>query len=247
MLPRVLEPEAMDTPEEARDYDAMDHAAVNTRFVADFLAAHGHCRGGELLDIGTGPARVPIALCRADPRARVLGIDLAEPMLERARRNVAKAGLSGRIRCERADAKALPYPDGSFEAVLCNSIVHHIPEPARVLGEMARVVAPGGTLFVRDLARPDTARDMALLVEQYAGAEAPAARALFEASLHAALTRDEVRGLVRALGRHEDGVAMTSDRHWTWIWRPLAETRNTKHETEVGTRVLSPRAPGMTQ
>jgi ubiquinone/menaquinone biosynthesis C-methylase UbiE len=218
MLPRVLEPEAMDTPEEARDYDAMDHAAVNARFVADFLAAHGPCRGGEWLDVGTGPARIPIALCRADRHARVLGVDLAEPMLDRARRNVAGAGLSGRIRCVRADAKALAEPDGAFEAVLCNSIVHHIPGPARVLGEMARVLAPGGTLFVRDLARPDTSADVAHLVGQYAGAESPAARALFEASLHAALTVDEVRGLVRALGLPEDGVAMTSDRHWTWMW-----------------------------
>src|SRR5687768_2819878 len=107
MLPRVLEPEAMDTPEEARAYDAMDHAAVNDQFVADFLAAHGPCRGGELLDVGTGPARIPIALCRADPDARVRGIDLAEHMLEGARRHVAEAGLSGRIRCERNDAKAL--------------------------------------------------------------------------------------------------------------------------------------------
>src|SRR3954453_1818677 len=111
MLPRVLEPEAMDTPEEARDYDAMDHAAVNDRFVADFLAAHGPCRGGTLLDVGTGPARIPIALCRADPHARVLAIDLAEHMLDRARRNVAAAGLSDRIPCERAGARA-PAPPG---------------------------------------------------------------------------------------------------------------------------------------
>jgi ubiquinone/menaquinone biosynthesis C-methylase UbiE len=101
-----------------------------------------------------------------------------------------------------------------------NTIIHHIPEPARVLAEMARVVAPGGTLFVRDLARPETGDDVARLVEQYAGAEAPAARALFEASLHAALTVDEVRDLVRALGLPDTGVEMTSDRHWTWVGRP---------------------------
>src|SRR4051794_20280580 len=106
MLPRILEPEAMDTPEEARDYDAMDHAAVNAQFVADFLATHGPCRGGELLDVGPGPARIPLELCRVDRDARVLGIALAEHMLEGARRNVAEAGLSGRIRCQWADAKA---------------------------------------------------------------------------------------------------------------------------------------------
>ena len=130
MLPRVLEPEAMDTAEEARDYDAMDHAAVNARFVADFLAAHGPCRGGEILDVGTGPGRIAIALCRADPAARVLALDLAEAMLDLARRNVAAAGLTVRIACVQGDAKGLPWPDGRFEAVISNTIVHHIPDPA---------------------------------------------------------------------------------------------------------------------
>src|SRR6476620_5625595 len=62
MLPRVLEPEVMDTPEEARDYDAMDHSAVNRVFVADFLAVWDG--RGPVLDLGTGTALVPIEFCR---------------------------------------------------------------------------------------------------------------------------------------------------------------------------------------
>jgi ubiquinone/menaquinone biosynthesis C-methylase UbiE len=219
MLPRVLEPEAMDTPEEARDYDAMDHSEVNGRFVADFLAAHGPCRGGEILDVGTGPARIPIALCRADPSARLLGIDLAPSMLDRAGRNLAEAGLEGRIQCLRVDAKALPFANGRFEAVVSNSLVHHLPDPLPVLAEMARLVVPGGTLFLRDLARPDGPEAVTGLVTTYAGKESPPARALFETSLHAALTLEEIQEIVRALGLPTEGVARTSDRHWTWSWR----------------------------
>lgn len=223
MLPRVLEPEAMDSPEEARDYDAMDHQAVNARFVADFLEVHGPCRGCEILDVGTGPGRIPITLCLADPNARVLAIDLAESMLDRARRNVAEAGLSTRIRCALGDAKALGLSDESFEAVLSNSIVHHIPDPAPALGEMARLVGSGGTLFVRDLARPADLAQISHLVETYTGSEPEPARALFEASLHAALTIEEVRDIVRAIGLPAESVTMTSDRHWTWVWeRPKA-------------------------
>lgn len=219
MLPRVLEPEAMDTPDEARDYDRMDHDGVNARFVADFLRTHGPCRGGEVLDVGTGPGRIPVALCRADPKARVLGVDLAEAMLARAVENVWEAGLSGRVRIVAGDAKQLDLAGGGFEAVISNTIVHHIPEPAPALGEMVRLVAPGGTLMVRDLYRPDDLDTLAHLVDTYAGSEPPAARRLFEASLHAALTPDEVRSLVRALGLPGEGVTMTSDRHWTWVWR----------------------------
>jgi ubiquinone/menaquinone biosynthesis C-methylase UbiE len=219
MLPRVLEPEAMDTFKEAREYDAMDHSEVNARFVADFLATHGPCRGGEVLDVGTGPARIPIALCRADPLARVLGIDLARAMLDRAARNIRALALADRIQCLRVDAKALPFPDGRFEAVISNTTVHHIPHPAPVLAEMARLIAPGGTLFVRDLARPESRQAVGVLVARYAGEESPAARALFEASLHAALTVEEIGGIVSRLGLPVEGVAMTSDRHWTWTWR----------------------------
>src|SRR3954454_13207175 len=132
MIPRVLEPEAMDTPEEVRQYDAMDHSEVNGRFVTDFLAAHGSCRGGEILDVGTGTARIPIALARADATARILALDLAENMLARAAENVAEAGLSGRIRCLLGDVKGLApvLNQQRFEAVISNTIIHHIPAPA---------------------------------------------------------------------------------------------------------------------
>ena len=219
MLPRVLEAEVMDKPEEARDYDAMDHAAVNARFVADFQAAHGPMRGGEVIDIGTGPARQPILLCRADRNARVLGVDLSGPMLELGRKNVDHAGLADRVRFARGDAKSLPFPDGRFEGVISNTIVHHVPEPAPALAEMARLVAPGGTLFVRDLARPDTEAEVVALVERHAADETVTARSLLRDSLRAALTLAEVRAIVEGLELAGSEVAMTSDRHWTWLWR----------------------------
>jgi ubiquinone/menaquinone biosynthesis C-methylase UbiE len=219
VLNRELEPEAMDTPEEAHDYNAMDHTSVNARFVADFLAAHGPCRGGAILDVGTGPARIPIALCLADQRANILGIDLARHMLDRARENVTEAGLADRIKLELVDAKGIPYPDGQFEAVLSNTIVHHIPDPVPALAEMARLVALGGTLMVRDLCRPRDDDAVTHLVRTYAGEESTAAQDLYEASLRAAFTLEEVRGMVAALGLLAEDVVMSSDRHWTWTWR----------------------------
>src|SRR3954447_22704155 len=93
-LPRTLEPEVMDTPEEARDYDAMDHAAVNRQFVADFLRLGPDTT--SVLDVGTGTAQIPVELCRADPAARVVAVDAAVHMLNGAKANVARAGLSGR-------------------------------------------------------------------------------------------------------------------------------------------------------
>jgi ubiquinone/menaquinone biosynthesis C-methylase UbiE len=220
-LPRILEPEVMDTPEEARDYDAMDHGEVNRIFVADFLAHYGptdeSAQPGLILDLGAGTAQIPIELCRRNADAQVVAVDLAEHMLALGEANVRRAGLSDRIRLEKIDAKKLPYADRSFAAVISNSIVHHIPEPERVLAEVVRVAA--GVIFFRDLLRPDSAEALHLLVQAYAGDANAHQQKMFADSLHAALTLDEVRALVERLNLAPADVRQTSDRHWTWATR----------------------------
>jgi len=214
MLARVLEPEVMDSADEARDYDAMDHAGVNRVFVADFLGRWAG--GGPILDVGTGTAQIPIELCRQSASAQITAIDLADHMLTVGRGNVQQAGFADRITLERRDAKALPYTPAAFAAVISNSIVHHIPEPAAVMAEMVRVLRPGGLVFVRDLLRPDDLTALQALVQTYAGADNAHQRQMFADSLHAALTLAEVRALVLALGFPADSVQQTTDRHWTW-------------------------------
>ena len=225
-LERVLEPEVMDTPEEARDYDAMDHASVNERFCVDLLAEG--TVGPSVLDVGTGTALIPIELCTRAPNVRVIAVDLAVHMLALAAANIGRAGLADRVMLEKIDAKAMPYEDGAFATTISNSIVHHIPEPGSVLVEMQRVTAPGGLVFVRDLARPQDDAEVDRLVTRYGG-EPPAGemalrsfehqRDLFRASLKAALTTEEVRALADAAGMSGATVRMTSDRHWTLTYR----------------------------
>lgn len=214
-LPRRLEPEVMDTSAEATDYDAMDHSQVNRVFSCDFLAVWNGAV--PILDVGTGTAQIPIELCRQDPRPVITAIDLANEMLTLARRNVDDAKLAHRIDLTRIDAKGLPYADDAFGAVISNSIVHHIPVPASVLAEMARVCRPGGLIFVRDLMRPKDQTQLLDLVDQYAKGANEHQRQLFADSLHAALTLVEIQELVMALGYRASTVAATSDRHWTWI------------------------------
>ena len=219
MIPRVLEPEAMETVEEVRQYDAMDHSAVNARFVDDFLAAHGPCRGGEILDVGTGTARIPIALAAADRQARVLALDLSDTMLAQAEMNIAAAGMTP----GSASTRATPRPSRHvrprpFEGVISNTIIHHIPDPLPALAAMAGLVASAARLWSGTSPVPIRRASQAL-TETYAGGESPEGRALFEASLNAALTLEEIRSLIKDLGLAPENVTMTSDRHWTWTWQ----------------------------
>ncbi|MCE9606558.1 MAG: methyltransferase domain-containing protein [Planctomycetia bacterium] len=228
MLSRVLEPEAMDTLDEARDYDAIDHRDVNRLFAADVLAALQQAgllstdQGCHVIDIGTGTARIPIELVRQAREAGVgrglivAAVDLAAEMLVVAKENVAAAGMADVIRLERLDVKTLPYPDERFAAVLSNSIVHHIPDPAEAIAEAVRVTRPGGLLFFRDLRRPRDAAELERLVTLHTAGSSPTQRELFAASLRAALTVDEIGEIVAALGFPAAEVRATSDRHWTW-------------------------------
>jgi ubiquinone/menaquinone biosynthesis C-methylase UbiE len=232
-MKRVLEPEVMDTPEEAADYDTMDHGAVNLKFCQDLLAAAGahegeHTLKGPILDVGTGTALIPIALCDLAKDVKIVAIDLAVHMLALAKQHIDARGLNDRIELVKVDAKSTSFDDGEFASVVSNSIVHHIPEPRSVLAEMLRVTAPGGLVFVRDLYRPDDEAEVDRLVRLYGG-EPPLdadqrssydhQRMLFRDSLCAALTPAEVAALARDVGMVHAEVRMTSDRHWTLTYR----------------------------
>ncbi len=221
MLARVLEPEVMDDPRDADDYDRMDHGEVNQRFVADLLASTSPVAAwrtgqAQVLDLGTGTGLIPIELCRQAAHVRVLGVDLAEGMLALGRLHVREADFTRRIRLARADAKQLPYADGEFGLVMSNSIVHHLPEPRRALEEAARVCQDGGSIFIRDLLRPANESELERLVETHAVAAESRQRQLFADSLRAALSLEEIRELVAGLSFDPSGVSPTSDRHWTW-------------------------------
>ena len=81
---------------------------------------------------------------------------------------------------------------------------------------MVRVTGDGGVLFIRDLLRPDSDQEVAQLVETYAGQENAHSQQMFDDSLRAALSLDEIRELVVQNGFPAEAVQATTDRHWTW-------------------------------
>ena len=227
-LPRTLEPEVMDTANEADDYDAMDHAAVNGAFCDDLLRLRPHPR--RVLDLGTGTARIPILLCERAPGVTVEATDLADHMLRIAAKNVARAGFGARITLRKDDAKRLSSgqdePNDAFDVVASNSVLHHIPRPEVALAAWWARVPPGALFFVRDLLRPESSAEVESLVARHAGrppVDATVAQRasferqveLFRASLHAALRLDELRAIGGAIGIPDSAVTQTSDRHFT--------------------------------
>lgn len=212
MLERVLEPEVMDSAEDAAAYDAIDNTSINEEFVAHALRLGP--TAGAVLDAGAGPGDIAILLARRGPGLRVLAIDLGEHMLALARQRVIRAGLAGRVEVVHADAKATGRPDGGFDMIVSNSLVHHIPEPLLFFAEMKRVARAGAALLVKDLHRPRSEAEHRYLVETYAAECTPEQRRLFADSLRAALTAEEVAEICARLDLTDVTVRRTSDRHW---------------------------------
>jgi ubiquinone/menaquinone biosynthesis C-methylase UbiE len=212
---RVLEPELMDTAEDAAEYDSMDFLEPNRRFAEDALELVRHLPRVRAIDLGTGTARIPILMAERRREISIVAADLAEQMLRVASRNVEAAGLSDRIELARLDAKGAGLPSAAFDLVMSNSTLHHIPDPAELLREIARLVKPGGAVIVRDLIRPESTDDARAIVERVAAEDSPKQKQLFFDSLCAALTVDEVAALVEAAGLERMRVERCSDRHWT--------------------------------
>ncbi len=209
-MQRVLEPEVMDTVEEAVEYDRMDHSEPNAAFVERLVELGAR---GRMLDIGTGPGHIPFLVCAADPEAEVVGIDLSQNMLRLAEEKRAASPHRSRVEFRTADAKGLDFPNDSFDTVFSNTILHHIPDPRTLLAEAARVLRPGGVLLIRDLMRPEDEERVSQLVGKHAQEASPEQRELFRASLCAALTAEELRAQADEVGLDRAEVVIDSDRH----------------------------------
>lgn len=213
MMERILEPEVMDTAEAAEAYDAMAHGEVDNAFVERVVALGA--KTGHFLDVGTGPAQIPILLAQRCPDIHLTAIDLSEEMLKIAKRHVAAAELAERITLEHVDAKTLPYPDNTFDGLISNSIVHHIHDSLRALKEMSRVVKPGGLVLIRDLVRPETPEAAQVFVDKYAAEDTPYQQQLYYDSFLAAFTIAEVNEMLAQMDLPGAVVVQSTDRHWS--------------------------------
>jgi ubiquinone/menaquinone biosynthesis C-methylase UbiE len=214
-LRRILEPEVMDTDVDAVEYDAMDFREANTRFAEDAIALLRGTPEAQVLDIGTGTAQIPILMLQREKTMKIVATDLAESMLRVGARNLAASNVGDRCQLVRMDVKALRFPAQRFDLVMCNSTIHHIPDPQVVFREIARVVKPSGAIVVRDLFRPASMDEAWATVNRVAAGEHPRQKQLFFDSLCAALTIEEVEDHVRRAGLERMRVERCSDRHWT--------------------------------
>lgn len=104
-----------------------------------------NARGGTVLEVGVGTG---LALPLYAPGMDVTGIDYSEEMLAKARQRVEEEGLEQVRALRRMDARNLDFADDSFDSVAAMHVLSVVPEPERVLSEIARVCKPGGRVVI---------------------------------------------------------------------------------------------------
>jgi ArsR family transcriptional regulator len=122
--------------------------------------------GATVLEIGVGTGGLLTEL--AARAAQVIGVDHSPAMLEEARRRLTAAAVNG-IELRLGEMSHLPLPDASVGCVVANMVLHHAADPAAVLAEIRRVLAPGGLLLLADLARHEREAAREQLADQWLG------------------------------------------------------------------------------
>ena len=155
--------EAAGWEQQVAGYEAF-FVPITARLVGPLLDAAEVRGGSRVLDVASGPGHV--AAGAAERGASVIGVDIADGMLSLARQ------LHPELEFRHGDAEALPFPDGSFDAVVANFVLLHVGRPEQAAAEFARVLAPGGRLALTVWDIPERARFLGALVEAVATAGA---------------------------------------------------------------------------
>lgn len=223
-MKRKPEPEVMGGADEVSAYtsaagqkhlEALDNSFVDR--VLSLGAAEGR-PSGLWLDVGCGPGNIALKLAQRRPQGLIVGLDRSRNMVQTARRAACESGLASRAFFQQASAEQLPFTGGAFDAVFSNSVLHHLANPSEVLKEMLRVVKPEGAILVRDLCRPSRLA-YPWHVRWYGRHYSGIMKRLFEDSVCAAYTPDELAGLLRRSGMLKARIFHEERSHMGFVYR----------------------------
>lgn len=179
------------------DWYARNTARDARRFRDTALAVAARVRpGARVLEVAPGPGYLAIELARRG--YEVVGLDISRSFVRIAARNAAQAGVAATF--EHGDAAAMPFPDASFEFVVCTAAFKNFTDPLGALDEIHRVLKPGGRASIVDLRRD---APLAAIREEVQGmnlsrVNAALTRWTFRLLLlRRAYTREAIEGLAR--------------------------------------------------
>jgi ubiquinone/menaquinone biosynthesis C-methylase UbiE len=105
---------------------------------------------GVILDMGTGPGRLPIEVAKHVAKVEVIGIDISEDMVKIAKKNADEKGVTDRVSFKVGSVYNTGFDDCSIDLVVSTGLIHHLREPVNAFNEAYRILKPGGEAWMYD-------------------------------------------------------------------------------------------------
>lgn len=214
-MKRRPEPELMDSEAQTLAYAQADFSEANSLFVSRFSDRFANLpHAGKMADLGCGPGDIAIRMATLLPGWNVSGLDAGENMLRRANERLQACEVRSRVDFRQSYLPDPSLPANSWNAVISNSLLHHLPDPQVLWDSIVRLGAPGAVIQVMDLLRPESEREAEKLIELHAADAPDILREDFYNSLLAAYTTVEVSDQLLRAGLDRLKIETASDRHW---------------------------------
>jgi ubiquinone/menaquinone biosynthesis C-methylase UbiE len=213
-MQRIPEPELMIDDKQARAYALADFEQPHSMFIQLFLKHFPNDTIiGNVLDLGCGTADITRRFAQAFVQCHLDGVDNSEPMLKYGRDLLKKYRLTDRIRLLKGYLPGAKLPVERYNAVISNSLLHHLAEPMVLWNTIKAVATPEAPIFIMDLMRPESPTQAKIITNQYTQGEPEILRQDFYNSLLAAYRIDEVQKQLQDVGLDHLHVLEVSDRH----------------------------------
>jgi ubiquinone/menaquinone biosynthesis C-methylase UbiE len=210
-MQRILEPEIMSGKRQAIVYAKANFSESNQWFVDQLFNDYSSYLN-DILDIGCGPCDIPVRIVKKKPLVRITAVDASDSMLDVARKTVMASGLNKQITISKGHVPGLNLKKHSFDAIISNSLLHHLPNPEVFWKEIKILTKNKAAVYVMDLFRPETQEDAKKIVIQAASDEPELLRRDFYNSLLAAFTVSEIKEQLDKAGLNLK-VKKVSERH----------------------------------
>jgi len=205
----------MDSEAQTLAYAEADFNESNNLFAERFLTRFPDLpASGRLADLGCGPGDITVRLARALPGWQLTGFDAGPNMLRHAQLRLDQEGLAPRVSFHLSYLPDPGLPGSSWDAVVSNSLLHHLPDPRVLWDSIRQLAAPGAAVQVMDLMRPDSEAHAQRLIGMYAADAPEVLREDFYNSLLAAYRPEEISTQLIHAGLDRLKIETPSDRHW---------------------------------
>lgn len=215
VLQRCCEPELMLDSQQARAYAEADFSAGDADVVDRLAAAWQPLPAARLLDLGCGPGNITFRLLHRWPQCHVVAVDGSEAMLAIAQERWQQRGGGHRLSLIQSllplTGVALQSLSPPFDALISNSLLHHLHDPSVLWNSIRRLGRPGTVVQVVDLRRPCDEEQLQELMLRHGSCLSALVRRDYEHSLRAAFTPEEVDLQLRHCGLSELTVRPVDD------------------------------------